>query len=301
MNRPRISGPQKTVDVPRGLFLLRYADADDPQLPPTIRVQTSDTGAQLIAHPDQPDATMFAPGAAIVVLATTQGRLVIEVTPAQPGGSVAASVKLEPISQGSAVHTAGSAISNEVARAAPIRGLRLLGHVAGIGDVVVDGDQWLAGPNAPSRIEGIQIDWPDRPADVSCQYAVRFAKPRGSTTPMQNLGTFAGTRRRAVALVGLVIELSGAAAADYALTAEALFLGSPIQRLSGARIVLNGPTGLEPLVGLRLEIQAIEKTLSQPTGQNRVTTPAEPIALIARPSSRVRVFRSRAMSETTTP
>jgi len=44
----------------------------------------------------------------------------------------------------------------------------------------------------------------------------------------------------------------GPSALDFRLVAEAIFLGSPVMRMTGKRGVLSGPTGREPLVGLRL-------------------------------------------------
>jgi len=38
-------------------------------------------------------------------------------------------------------------------------GLRLMAHVAGIGDVFVNLNEWIAGPSAPSRIEGIAVEY----------------------------------------------------------------------------------------------------------------------------------------------
>ena len=186
---------------------------------------------------------------------------------------------------------------------------------------MVDADRWLAGPASPSRIEGIRIDWPDQPADVVCRYAVKFAKPRGATSPMTDAGEYAGSRKRALALVGVVLELSGPGAARYRFQTEALFLGSPVMKASGQRVVLGGPTGGEPLVGLRLAVQPAKAGAAAGTAAKAAPEsprPAAPAKLApklapapapveaaptsaasaTRPSGRVRVFRSRPKSET---
>ena len=53
----------------------------------------------------------------------------------------------------------------------------------------------------------------------------------------------------------MTIEISGRDASSCKFHAEAIFLGSPISQATGRRIVLAGPTGSEPLVGLRLALE----------------------------------------------
>jgi hypothetical protein len=173
------------------------------------------------------------------------------------------------------------------ARIAGGRGdLRVLGHVAGIGDVLADADTWLAGPAAPSRIEGIAVEWPGRPDDLRLRYSVRTARSQAGSGRMMDMGAFAGTRGRALPIVSLVLELSGPGASGFQFAAEAIFLGSPRLRAVGRRVVLSGPTGREPLVGFRLRVDAVK-------------VEAQPVAAPARSgvsSDRVRVFRSRPQS-----
>jgi hypothetical protein len=180
--------------------------------------------------------------------------------------------------------------------------LRLLGHLAGRGDTMVGLGEWLGGPMAPTRIEGISIEWPGRPLNFKLRHAVRVGgtgEPK--VTDFVEVGTYSGTRGRALPLVGASLEVSGPAASGYEITASALFLGSPQMRVTGQRVVVSGPTGREPLVGLRLQIAAPKMTL-QPAA-------ATPIAALTPPpihasdgiersnKGRVRVFRSRAAAE----
>ena len=151
--------------------------------------------------------------------------------------------------------------------------------MAGIGDVFAGAQEWLAGPSAPSRIEGIAIEWPDKPRDLTLRYAVTTAKPQAASGRMMDLGTYAGTRGRALPVVGVLLELTGPGASRHEISAEAIFLGSPQVRATGRRAVLAGPTGREPLVGFRLHM----KELKKPAASVRSNTP----------SGRVRVFRSQ--------
>jgi hypothetical protein len=162
--------------------------------------------------------------------------------------------------------------------------LRIIGHVASRGDVVVETDAWLAGPSAPSRIEGLRIDWPGKPNGLDIRYAVKTARPQAGSGQMVGLGTFVGSRGRSLPIVSLILEMAGPAAARYQFAAEMIFLGSPMQRMAGGRIAGSGPTGREPLVGLRLTVEDRER----PTDHLSVATLIQP----PRPMERVRVFRS---------
>jgi hypothetical protein len=87
-------------------------------------------------------------------------------------------------------------------------------------------------------------------------------------------------------IVGLLLEMSGAAALRLQFAVEAIFLGAPIKQSVGNRILLAGPTGREPLVGLRVGIQNVSSA-EQPQAQPPIITKAK-----AR-TNQVRVFRNR--------
>jgi hypothetical protein len=276
---------RRIVDLDRGLFLVRYASADDEVRPPAVRVSSepaSDKNVSFVLHPDQKEAVLWHPGSCLVVRTVSKSKLSIEVGPAQEGASVAATVKMEKLTQGEAP---SEAQTGDTTSAFDLSDLRLLGHVASIGDVIVHGNEWLAGPSAPSRIEGISIQWPGKPDDVEICYSVDTARPQTVSGRMIPLGSFAGTRGKAMPVVGLTFELSGAEAAHLQFNVEAIFLGAPATHITGRRIVLSGPTGREPLVGLRLRLEWVAATTrSQPT---TASTRA------GRTPSGVRVFRSR--------
>ncbi len=283
----------KVVDVAKGLLLVRYATADDEKRPPKINVVVNprhSKNIELILSPEHEDAVLWQPGACLVVRAARPGQLFVEVVPIDEGGSRAATVKIETLSQGEVV------VSRARRRTMPgadagfdsdldSNQLSLLGHVAGIGDVVVRSDEWIAGPTSPARVEGLSIEWPGKPDDLDIRYAVRLARPHAVSGRMMELGGYAGTRGRALPIVGITLELSGPGASDVRLVAEAAFLGSPMVRMSGRQVDISGPTGREPLVGFRLRFDDINVPLQPLPG---------PVSAKARPSGRVRVFRSRA-------
>ena len=280
----------RVVDVDKGLVIVRYATAVDEIRPPKIEVLVNpkdEKHIELISNPLHSDAVLSRPGACLVVRAMQPGKLLVEVIPFDDDGSTAATVKVEMLSQGETSEaqlalTVGSGYNPVAKSHVDLDRLRIVGHVAGIGDVTARADEWVAGPSAPARIEGFSIVWPGKPDDLDIRYCVKLARPHAVSGRMMGLGAYAGTRGRALPIVGIRLEMSGAAASSFRMVSEAAFLGAPIARTSGKQIEMSGPTGREPLVGFRLRLDEINIPL-QP-----VLTPS------ARSQGRVRVFRSRA-------
>jgi hypothetical protein len=279
---------QRTVSVDRGLFLVRYAAAEDQDQPPRVKLSadpSSKKDISFVLYPDRNEPILWGPDTCLVVRATAAGKLAVEVIPMEEGGSTAATVRIEPISQGNPPTPPTNDASND------LDGLRLLGHLTGLGDVSVKSDEWLGGPSSPMRIEGIAVDWPGKPSDLQIRYAVKTSRPVPISGQATELGSFAGTRGRAMPVVGLMLELTGPATTRFQFCVEAIFLGSPATRIISNRVVASGPTGREPLVGLRLSLKNVEAVEELET-----RAPAsKPEAL----PERVRIFRSRPKSEQT--
>lgn len=306
---------QKIVNLSRGLFVIRYASAQDVINPPRVNISAgpgSDRHVSIILHPDSSEAVLWQPGSSLVVRATNAARLIVEVVPTVPNSSTAATVKLETLSQGEAAYQSLELQADEPAEF-NLEDFRILGHVAGRGDIIVEANEWIAGPSAPSRLEGLAFEWPGKPADIDIKYAVKFGKPNPVTSPLTGIGGFVGSRGRAQPIVGALIELSGAAANSYQLNVDALFLGTPTMRSNGKRVSLSGPTGREPLVGLRVGLQQQNQAAtapkqsipapmrsapvpkpSAPASKRSVQAPAKPVAaeMPKSQTGRVRVFRA---------
>jgi hypothetical protein len=296
MDREKDPGQLKVVDLDRGLFCIQYKSADDEASPPKVVISPAPDHArkvELILHPDADQAVLWEPGSSLIIRATSPAQIHVQVVPQRPNGSKAASVKFEPLTQGTPPRASRPLSWDFETEPASLGGLRLLGHVAGIGDVAVGPNEWIAGPATPSRVEGIALEWPEKPDDLVLRYAVKSAAQAGPAK-MVDLDSFAGTRGRALPITGIVLEMSGNGATNCQFLAEALFLSSPILRAVGQRVVLSGPTGREPLVGLRLSIQSTG-TFDDPA------LPAPPEASSKAPSAKgkVRVFRSRPKQGTT--
>ena len=240
---------EKLLELQRGLFLLKYESADHDINPPKILVapESGNRHIDLVLPPDAEDAVLWSPGACLVVRATAPGRLRVSVVPTVANGSMAARIQLVGLSA-----DPKGMRSTEEAADVDLSNFRVLGHVAGFGDVFSSANEWIAGPSAPSRIEGIAIEWPDKPDRLRLRYAVKVGGPRPAMTPFVQAGGFAGTRGRSLPLVGATFELSESSALD--LIVDTLFLGSPQMRVTGQRVVVAGPSGREPLVGLRVSV-----------------------------------------------
>ena len=242
-------GQKKSLELHRGLFLIRYDSAADVSSPPRLVLSPEGwarSDLELILPPDADEPVLWSPGECIAVRANREGRVIVSVLPAKTGGSTDAKIQLVPLSQDPRKRrkTGGLIVSE----------FRLLGHLSGLGDVRVAANEWLGGPTTPARIEGIALETPDLPGSIRLRYSVRTGGARPIATPMIDAGTFAGTRGRALPLVGVAFEISGPGVSQYAIVSEAIFLGSSVIRVSGQKVVLAGPTGREPLVGLQVSI-----------------------------------------------
>lgn len=305
MERDADLGQRKVVELDRGLFLVHYKSAGDEAAPKVVVAAAPghEERLQIFTHPDSDSPTLWEPNTSLVVQASEPASLQVEVIPAHPGGSRVAAVRIEPIRQGQP--HAGVSVKETVEKPIDqtplnVEDIRVLGHVAGIGDVTVIPNQWVAGPSAPSRIEGIAIEWPRRPTGIELRYAVKSGAAQTPPGNAVSTGEFAGTRGRALPLTGIILELSGELSDKYQLSAEAIFLNSPVMRVVGKRVSLSGPTGREPVVGLRLNVEPIEQRAPvQATVREVPAARSSAVAPAAKPpsASRVRVFRSRAKQD----
>jgi hypothetical protein len=246
---------RQTIAVNRGLFLIRYAAAEDATRPPIVTLASASASApneafDFLLHPDHDQAVLWQPNSCVAMRSLAPGVLSVEVSATYDGGSAAATVQIEPLTQGTSAPAATIAAGQPLS----LDSFRVLGHVTGLGDQLVRAGQWLGGPSAPSRIEGISIRWPDKPDNLDIRYAVKSAKPQPTSGTAVKVGSFSGTRGKAMPVVALLLEMSDPGAENMEFAVDALFLGAPIKRIVGKRIIASGPTGREPLVGLRVAI-----------------------------------------------
>ncbi|MFL9829110.1 hypothetical protein, partial [Rhodoplanes sp. SY1] len=188
-------------DLARGLFVVRYVAADDRSSPPEVMLATDGhDGPAPVLRREGGDEALRAPGDRLVIRVDQATTIRLAVKPTRPGGSSVARVTIASLSpSGQPSPDALSSIDAE---------LRLIGHVAGRGDVVATSGAWLAGPDAPARIEGLALDWRPPQPSVVVRYAVRLdGSPDWS--PFVGPGRFAGTRGRGLPVTGVAFAVEG--------------------------------------------------------------------------------------------
>jgi len=305
-------GRLRTHRVTRGLFILRYVASNagnsttNPAAAPSIKVSSHDAkDVDLIAWPGASSNELLGPGDGLVLRVSRDTTIAIEVIPSRAGGSVDAELHLEPVSR---LAHGGFGRSNNVAPAVgrgasqiEVDGIEILAHVSRRGDVVIPAGEWICGPEYPMAIEGIEIRWPNRPRGLEITTSVSVSKNGLRNLPVAMTGAFAGTRGRATPLTGIELSLAGERAGDFILRSDALFLGSAVQSKRGRSVSMSGPSGREPLVGLRLSIDGVSR------GDAAQAASAAPIQELPKSRSnwsaggRVRVFRGLKQREGTSP
>jgi len=306
MGQDTTSELKKSIDLNKpGIFVLSYALAEEVRAHPAVKVsldpQTPGSVSFILAEGDKKrEITLWQPGTAVIVKVSQPSRIFIEVVPLIPGASTNATIKIDAVLQGEDQFQSLGQAPGQVKQDLNLDSLKLYGHVAGRGDIEVRADEWMAGPAVPARIEGIAIEWVHKPRNLDLRYSAIGPGSNAAVSPMVSLGGFAGTRSRALPLLGLALELTGSGTSEVQLAVEALFLGTPIIRETGERVTLSGPSGLEPLIGLKLSIVAKQANPSagetaQAPAKAASAAPSEAAAPAVRPA---RIFRSKALGTT---
>jgi hypothetical protein len=261
----------RPLRVPEGLFVLRYVSSPEGLDAPEISVSVPPGGDIAIidasdSYARRGETILGMPGDAVVLKARREGAVLITVISAGGRGRRQAHVGLERIT-----NAPRPAVGGLVSASAPVaevhldERLEIMAHVANRGDVTVKAGQWICGPQFPMAIEGLALNWRGAPAGLDIVTTASLNdRGRRQLAPASS-GSFVGSRGRAAPLVAVSFALTGPMAARYILSCEALFLGAAIVSRSGPTVDLMGPTGHEPLVGLRLSIlPAVPVTLSAP-------------------------------------
>lgn len=292
----------RTIRVTHGLFVLRYVSSKAGRNAPIVSVATPPGSGVDVIHPGEGEPRLVSPGDGVVVRATRDAFVNLTVRPCHINGSCDAELVLERVST-TLLQAEPLPAPEDVDRRGPAPStddIEILAHVARRGDVVAKPGQWICGPQLPMAIEGLEIRWTNKPRDFDI-LARATVNARGlRELPAQPIGSFLGTRGKAAPLTALTLTATGAAAADYSLACDALFLGMPVMSVSGPSCALSGATGWEPLVGLRLSVvaaidQAARRTVgflrAKAAEDHQVDAPIAARAPADNPS-RVRIFRS---------
>ena len=257
----------------------------------------SEADIDIISAPGCAAGRLEQPGAALLVRAADHGRLQIGVKRKGSNGCLDAAFRLESVGSLSTeempeannqglvadLTTAPSLEAGVVKNASDSGAALFVAHISRRGDVSVGPSEWAAGPDAPGRIEGLEIRALGKDGGhVDLQVLAGTKEPKWSE--WIGAGVFAGSRGRNQPLFGLRLRLTGDQAHRFIVNADALFLGSPIMNRRGREIECVSQAGRDPLVGFRFEI-CPERRLSVRPAVSLPGRDAEP---------RVRVFRAAA-------
>ncbi|MBV9288084.1 MAG: hypothetical protein JO288_09705, partial [Hyphomicrobiales bacterium] len=174
-------------------------------------------------------------------------------------------------------------LASGVSRVIPPKAL-FLAHISRRGDVWTAAGEWAAGPDAPGRIEGLELR-PLQHEGVHAELQVRVASKDAKWSDWIEAGAFAGSRGANRPLIGVRLRVTGEQAHRFVVSADALFLGSAVMNKRGREVECVSMSGRDPLVGLRFEV-CPERRLSV----------REPVPASGRDGTpRVRVFRATAV------
>jgi hypothetical protein len=166
----------------------------------------------------------------------------------------------------------GDSFATPAAADIPAQGISIVGHIERVGDIVAKPGQQLGDPAENLRLEGFDLRWPDKPDGLDLTYAA-YIEGIGATSPV-GLGQYCGTRNAAKRIVGVTFTLLGPKAEAYQLKGKAVFSGGYEVRLKSGE-PLSGPTGLEHLTSL--EVDVVKKRAGQwePSEKTKVFRPTK--------------------------
>jgi Clostridial hydrophobic W len=289
--------------VAPGLYVLRYESAGDKTVPPTAVVlpaHGSESDIEIISAPGCASGRLEQPGAAILVRAADHGKLQIGVKRKGSNGSLDAAFRLESVGSLSAgsqqdkggrrPHAEVETVASSVIAAADSRASSkalFLAHISRRGDVWVTPGEWAAGPDAPGRIEGLELRTLEKEG-VHAELQVLAANRDANWSAWIGVGAFAGSRGQNRALAGVRLRLTGDHAHRFIVDAEALFLGSAIVNKRGREVECVSLAGRDPLVGFRFDV------CPERRAGVRAPLPGRDFLSARDTQPRVRVFRAAA-------
>jgi hypothetical protein len=284
-----------SLPVGRGLHVLRYetrgAGHDHPVA--LVRAAEGYEGLiQIISAPGGAAGRLDRPGAAVLVRAEHNGKIQIGIRRSASNGSLDAAFRLESIGllsdddRGPGIAAPANDPDPAARLAIPPRGdgaqeALFLAHVSMRGDVSVQANEWVGGPDAPGRIEGLAI-LGGGAEETGTEVQVLPRSRSAIWSEWSGSRTFVGTRGRNLPLFGVRLRLTGDDSHRFVVQAEALFLGAAITSKRGREVEFVSHTGRDPLVGLRFEICPERRATSRLLASS-VTKDDHP---------RVRIFRA---------
>lgn len=251
----------RAMAVPRGLFCLRYIDADDPSAPPLVSVHPApgfDAHIKLFGGPDQAERLMRRPGDVLVIASSDNATLVVTIFVGSAAAGDNVKLKLERLDR--APEEADETETETTAAEPPVPNLlpvALSGHLGTVGDVSLTPGAWLGSRRGRRAIEGLSLGWEARPLDVDILYGCVVEEL--GRMPESLTGGFVGMRGRGQPITGFSARLVGDRAELYQLEVEAAFADNTNVGPLVAPVDISAPGESVAIVGLRVLVKAREQ------------------------------------------
>ncbi len=278
------------LPVKKGLHVLRYVSATDMMRPPRIFVAgkpDASEGVEMLFAPDVPDRLLTRFGDCVAIRAPQPAMLMVTSIADPMCVSTEVELKLEPVGRTEA-RVPATAPQPAAPEAAITSGRFIVeGHVQKLGDTRAGASGWLGSATGEDRVESFSVFWVQSIKGVRLSYGCEMPG-RGRHTARVP-GQMVGTKGQSTAITRVFFELNGSQAAEYEFVVTAAFKGVQPQTATGRSVELAGPTGLEPLTGLRVDLRERVAEAAEAAPETRA-----PAAVTAPTPARgrVRVFRA---------
>jgi hypothetical protein len=274
------------LPVKKGLHVLRYVSATDMMRPPRVLVMGkpgASEGLSLMFSPDVAEGLLVRFDDCVAIRATHPA-VVMVTTLADPlCVSTDVELKLEPVDRGD--RPASRDAKAAAPGPAPLGRFLVEGHVQAIGDSRAGPSGWLGAATGDNRLECFSVAWLESIKGVRLSYGCEMLG-RGRQTARVP-GQLVGTKGQSTAINRVFFELNGSQAGEWEFVVTAAFRGGPPRTATGQKVELAGPTGQEPLTGLKIELREREAT-----AEASPDVPTTVAAAAAPERGRVRVFRA---------
>jgi hypothetical protein len=232
-----------------GLYILRHPKTGLPPLSISRAAGKAEHNGQIQAiYTPGTDGGVLRNGSDAIVMQVLNAPVELLVTAyLDKAGATVPVVKIDRVQ----LDGGGESVSPQKSIQVPPKGITLIGHVERKGDLAATPGKVLGDPKGEMRLEGFQVEWPDKPDGVDLTYGARVEG--GGATPTVSTGSFCGTRNAAKRLVEVTFSLAGTNAQRHALKGVAHFSGGYEMEISSG-MPLSGPSGMEHLTAIALEV-----------------------------------------------
>ncbi|MFO1151922.1 MAG: hypothetical protein U1E62_26385 [Alsobacter sp.] len=282
------------LPVKKGLHVLRYVSATDMVRPPRVLVAGkpgASEGLSFLFSPDAAENTLARFDECVAIRATHPAVVMVTSMADPQCVSTEIELKLESLDRTEARATPDLAAPAPAANASSRFALE--GHVQKIGDTRAGASGWLGSATGADRIECFAVSWNESIKGVRLNYGCEM--PGRGRQIARIPGQVVGTKGQSTAISRIFFELTGAQATDFEFVVTAAFRGAPPRTVTGQKVELAGPTGQEPLTGLKVDLRERDADEASHSGKTPASIASQDP--LAGDRNKVRVFRAAALAK----